>query len=209
MTLDVDPAGSLVDQPNQKEPVDPRPAWERVAHTWLEREVDGGHPVDPAALAAEVSVAPRLARDLVRVLRVERDHDPTFSELRGRLVRDRIADAYLRRELAGGSRLDPAELAAEVGTSPAVVRQWLAGLRAQHPSGQSLEILGEPVSHGRPTAGQLARLQAISPPMATSRPPSAAAPLIRSGSPPRWNATTGPARSALVSGCVLTSSPAS
>jgi hypothetical protein len=60
----------------------------------------------------------------------------------------------------GAGRLDPAELAAEVGTSAAVARQWLAGLRAQHPSSQRLEGLGEPVSHGRPTAGQLASLQA-------------------------------------------------
>ena len=36
----------------------------------------------------------------------------------------------------------------------------MAGLRAQHPSGQGLEGLGEPVSHGRPTAAQLAGLQA-------------------------------------------------
>jgi WhiB family redox-sensing transcriptional regulator len=76
------------------------------------------------------------------------------------LVRDRITDAYLRWELQGGGRLDPAELAAEVDTTAAVARQWLAGLRAQRPSGQGLEALGEPVSHGRPTAGQLAGLQA-------------------------------------------------
>jgi hypothetical protein len=156
MTLHVHPAG----QPEQERPADPRPAWERIAYTWLEREVDAGQPVDPATLAGEVSVAPGLARDLVRVLRAERDRDPAMSELRGRLVRDRIAEAYLRRELAGGGWVDPAELAAEVGTSAAVARQWLAGLRAQHPSGQGLEVLGEPVSHGRPTAEQLTRLQA-------------------------------------------------
>jgi WhiB family redox-sensing transcriptional regulator len=160
MTLDVHPAGTPANQSEQEGPVDPRPAWERIAYTWLNREVDDGQPVDPATLAREVSVAPGLAHDLVRVLRAERDRDPALSELRGRLVRDRISDAYLRRELAGGGRLDPAELAAEVGTSPAVARQWLAGLRAQHPSGQGLEVLGEPVSHGRPTAGQLARLRA-------------------------------------------------
>jgi WhiB family transcriptional regulator, redox-sensing transcriptional regulator len=80
--------------------------------------------------------------------------------LAARLVHDRIADAYLRRELAGGGRLDPAELAAEAGTSPAVARQWLAGLRAQHQSTQGLEVLREPVSHGRPTPQQLAGLQA-------------------------------------------------
>jgi WhiB family transcriptional regulator, redox-sensing transcriptional regulator len=160
MILQLQPAGSPTDQPDLERPADPRPAWERIAYTWLEREVDAGQPVDPGQLAREVSVAPSLARDLLRVLRTERARDPALSELRGRLVRDRIADAYLRRELGGGGRLDPAELAAEVGTSPAVVRQWLAGLRAQHPSGQGLEVLGEPVSHGHPTTEQLARLQA-------------------------------------------------
>jgi WhiB family transcriptional regulator, redox-sensing transcriptional regulator len=160
MTPNVQPAGIPVDQPDQERPVDPRPAWERVAYTWLTREVDAGQPVDPTALAAEVSVAPGLARDLVRVLRAERDRDPALSGLRARLVRDRIADAYLRRELAGGGRLDPAELAAEVGTTAAVARQWLTGLRAQHTSGQGLEVLAQPVSHGHPTPAQLAGLQA-------------------------------------------------
>jgi WhiB family transcriptional regulator, redox-sensing transcriptional regulator len=159
MTLDAHPAGMPADQPDAERPADPRPAWERVAYTWLEREVDAGQPVDPATLAREVSVAPGFTRDLLRLLRGQRDRDPALSELRGRVVRDRIADAYLRRELAGGGRLDPAELAAEVGTSPAVARQWLAGLRAQHFSGQGLEVLCEPVSHGRPTPEQLARLQ--------------------------------------------------
>ena len=132
MTLDQDAASILPAEPEG--PADPRPAWERIAYTWLDREVDHGQPVDPTALAAEVSVAPGLTHDLVRVLRAHRDRDPDLSELRGRLVRDRIAHAYLRRELAGGGRLDPAELAAEVGTTAAVVRQWLAGLRAQHQS---------------------------------------------------------------------------
>jgi hypothetical protein len=160
MTLDGHPAQTPGDQPEQEGPADPRPAWEQIAYTWLEREVDHGQPVDPTELAQEVSVAPKLAHDLVRVLRAERTHDPALAELRDRLVRDRITDAYLRRQLQGGGRLDPAELAVEVGTTTAVARQWLAGLRAQHPSGQGLEVLGEPVSHGHPTAEQLARLQA-------------------------------------------------
>jgi WhiB family transcriptional regulator, redox-sensing transcriptional regulator len=160
MTPTPDPTTIPLHHGEQERPADPRPAWERVAYSWLDREVDGGQPVDSASLAREVSVAPGLARDLVRVLRAERDRDPTLGELRGRLVRDRIVDAYLRRELAGGGRLDPAELAAEVGTSPVVARQWLAGLRAQHTSAQGLEVFGEPVSHGRPTPAQLAGLQA-------------------------------------------------
>jgi WhiB family transcriptional regulator, redox-sensing transcriptional regulator len=158
MTLDPQTVARPADQPRQ--PADPRPAWERIAYAWLAREVEAGQPVDPGELAAEVSVAPGFARDLLRVLRAERNHDPSLGELRGRLVRDRVADAYLRRELAGGGRLDAAELAAEVGTTAAVARQWLAGLRNQHTSGPGLAALREPVSHGRPTAGQLARLQA-------------------------------------------------
>jgi hypothetical protein len=154
--LDTIPTG----QPEREGPVDPRPAWERVAYTWLAREVDAGQPVDPTALAREVSVAPMFARDLVRVLRGHRDRDPALSELRARLVRDRIAEAYLRWELAGGGRLDLAELAAEVGTTPAVARQWLGGLRARQTIGHGLQILAEPVSHGRPSPAQLAGLQA-------------------------------------------------
>jgi WhiB family redox-sensing transcriptional regulator len=160
MTLDVHRSGIPTGPPDPERPADPRPAWERIAYTWLAREVDGGQPVDPTTLARGVSVAPTLARDLVRLLRAQRTRDPELSELRARLVRDRISDAYLRRELAGGGRLDPAELAAEVGTTPAVARQWLAGLRAQHQSPQGLEVLREPVSHGRPTPKQLAGLQA-------------------------------------------------
>src|SRR4029453_3855145 len=99
----------------------------RIAYTWLTREVDNGQPVDPTELAREVSVAPKLPQELVRVLRAERPHDPALSERRGRLVRDRITDAYLRRQLQGGGRLDPAELAAQVGTTAAGARQWLAG----------------------------------------------------------------------------------
>jgi WhiB family transcriptional regulator, redox-sensing transcriptional regulator len=161
MTLRVHPAGSPADQLEQKEPVDPRPAWERVAYAWLDREVDAGQLVDPTELAREVSVAPGFAGDLVRVLRAHRQRDPALSELRGRLVRDRIADAYLTRELQGGQPLDPAALAAEVGTTSTVARQWLHALRAGHGTDPRLGSLrAEPVSHGQPTAEQLQTLQA-------------------------------------------------
>ena len=140
---------------------DPRPAWERVAYTWLAREVDGGHQVDPAALAAEVSVTPRLAGDLVRVLRAQRQRDPGLAELRGRVVRDRITDAYLVRELRGGTPLDAAELARQVGTTTGIARQWLHSLRAARSSDPRLASLRtEPASHGQPTQGQLTQLQA-------------------------------------------------
>jgi WhiB family redox-sensing transcriptional regulator len=146
----------------QEGPADPRPAWERVAYAWLAREVDAGQPVDPATLAGEVSVAPGFARDLVRVLRAHRQRDPELSELRGRLVRDRITDAYLARELAGGQPLDAAELAAEVRTTATAARQWLHTLRAGSQSDPRLgNLRAEPVSHGHPTPEQLHALQAL------------------------------------------------
>jgi WhiB family transcriptional regulator, redox-sensing transcriptional regulator len=156
MTLDLQPDNQF----DRERPADLRPAWERIAYTWLAREVDGGQPVDPATLARKVSVAPGLARDLVRVLRAHRQRDPALSELRARLVRDRITDAYLRRELHGDQRLDPTELAAELGITATIAQQWLAGLRAQHTGQQGLEVLSEPVSHGHPTSEQLVGLQA-------------------------------------------------
>jgi WhiB family redox-sensing transcriptional regulator len=160
MTPTPEPATISIPIQEQEGPVDPRPAWERVAYTWLAREVDAGQPVDPTELAREVSVVPEFAHGLLRVLRAARDRDPTLGELRARLVRDRITDAYLAHELAGEQRLDAATLAHQVGTTPAVARQWLAGLRAQHASQQGLEVLSEPASHGRPTSQQLAGLQA-------------------------------------------------
>ena len=161
MTTDSYSAGTPVDQPEQERPVDPRPAWERVAYTWLDREVDHARPVDPAELAAEVSVAPGFAADLVRVLRAHRQRDPDLAELRVRLVGDRITAAYLARELPGDQQLDPAELAAEVGTTATVARQWLHTLRAGQQTDPRLGSLRvEPVSHGRPTNEQLHALQA-------------------------------------------------
>jgi len=132
-----------------------------VAYTWLAREVDGGHQVDPATLAAEVSVTPRLATDLVRVLRTQRQRDPDLAELRGRLVRDKITDAYLARELRGGTPLDPATVARELGTTVTTARQWLHTLRAARSGDPRLATLRtEPASHGQPTPDQLAGLRA-------------------------------------------------
>jgi WhiB family redox-sensing transcriptional regulator len=161
MTLDAHPTGIPANRPDPERPTDPRPAWERVAYAWLEREVDAGQPVDPMALAHQVSVAPEFARDLVQVLRAQRARDPGLLELRGRLVRDRITDAYLARELQGGQQLDPVEMAREVGTTATVARQWLHTLRAGNRADRRLAGLrGEPVSHGHPTSEQLQALQA-------------------------------------------------
>ena len=160
MTPDQDPSATIATD-EQDWPADPRPAWERIAYAWLAREVDAGQPVDPATLAGEVSVAPGFARDLVRVLRAHRQRDPELLELRGRLVRDQITDAYLARELPGGQPLDPAALAAEVGTTSTVARQWLHTLRAGQQRDRRLASLrAEPASHGRPTPDQLQALQA-------------------------------------------------
>jgi WhiB family redox-sensing transcriptional regulator len=160
MTPDQD-ASATIPTAAQDQPADPRPAWERVAYAWLQREVDAGQPVDPATLAREVSVAPMFAGDLVRVLRTHRQRDPELSELRGRLVRDQITDAYLARELPGGQPLDPAALAAEVGTTSTVARQWLHTLRAGQQADRRLASLrSQPTSHGRPTPEQLQALQA-------------------------------------------------
>jgi hypothetical protein len=142
-------------------PADPRPAWERVAYIWLAREVDAGQPLDPTELAREVSVAPGFAGDLLRVLRAQQDRDPGLAELRARLVRDRITDAYVTRELEGGQRLDPKDLAGEVGITATVARQWLHTLRAGNQTDRRLVSLrGVAVSHGQPTPEQLQALQA-------------------------------------------------
>src|SRR5215208_8490828 len=151
MTTDSYSAAIPTDQPEQERPADPRPAWERVAYIWLDREVDHARPVDPTQLAAEVSVAPGFAADLVRVLRAHRQRDPELSELRTRLVGDQITAAYLARELPGDQRLDPAGLAREVGTTATVTRQWLHTLRAGQQTDPRLGSLRvEPVSHGPP-----------------------------------------------------------
>ena len=161
MTPDLDTAKLPTDRPNSEPPTDPRPAWERIAYTWLAREVDADQPVDPAALAGEVSVAPSFARDLVRVLREHRQRDPELAELRGRLVRDQIIEAYLIREFPGGQPLDPVAVAAEVGTTSTVARQWLHTLRAGRQRDPRLASLrAEPTSHGQPTHEQLQALQA-------------------------------------------------
>src|SRR6266511_3251557 len=140
-------------------PTDPRPAWERLAYTWLEREADGGQPVTAAQLAHQVSVTPAYARDLLRVLRAQRDRDPDLTELRARLVRDRISDLYLTHELRGGERLDPAQVAGELGTTTTVARQWLRALREVRAHDPRLASLrATPASHGRVHADQLAQL---------------------------------------------------
>jgi WhiB family redox-sensing transcriptional regulator len=140
-------------------PADPRPAWERIAYAWLAREVDGGQPVTADQLARETSVTPAYAKDLLRVLRAQRDRDPGLAELRARLVRDRISDLYLTRELRAGQRLDPAHVAVELGTTATVARQWLRALRevrARDPRLASLRAT--PERHGRVHADQLAAL---------------------------------------------------
>jgi WhiB family transcriptional regulator, redox-sensing transcriptional regulator len=159
MTPDLYATGIPVDQAEPERPGDPRPAWERIAYTWLEREVDGGRPVTAAQLASQTSVAPAFAGDLLQVLRAEHQRDPALTQLRGRLVRDQLTDLYVSRELRGGQQLDPAATAAELGTTATVARQWLHALRevrARDPRLASLRAT--PEDHGQVHADQLAAL---------------------------------------------------
>jgi hypothetical protein len=159
MTLDSSSMGIPTDQTAMERPGDPRPAWERIAYTWLQREVDGGQPVNPAALAREVSVGPAFAADLLQVLRAQQQRDPDLVQLRARLVRDQLTDLYVTRELRGGQRLDPAAVAKELGTTATVARQWLHALRTvrEHdPRLASLRVT--PADHGQVHADQLAAL---------------------------------------------------
>jgi WhiB family transcriptional regulator, redox-sensing transcriptional regulator len=159
MTLDLTSAGSPTPQPEQERPEDPRPAWERIAYTWLQQEVDGGQPVTAAQLAEQTSVTPRFAGDLLQVLRAQRARDPGLFQLRARLARDRLTELYLSRELRDGQHLQPAAVAAELGTTATVARQWLHALRTvreQDPRLASLRTT--PEDHGQVHADQLAAL---------------------------------------------------
>ena len=154
-----DPATILTPNQEQERPADPRPAWERIAYSWLQREVDGGQQVSAAQLAAHSSVTPTFAADLLQVLRAQYQRDPALTQLRARLVRDQLTDLYLTQELRGGQRLDPAAVAAELGTTATVARQWLhalRGVRARDPRLASLRAT--PEDHGQVHADQLAQL---------------------------------------------------
>jgi hypothetical protein len=89
---------------------------------------------------------------------------------------DWFTHAYLTRELAAGQPLDAAALAAEVGTTSTVARQWLHTLRAGQQGDRRLASLrAQPTSHGRPTPQQLQALQATyahggRPPLEDRRP---------------------------------------
>jgi WhiB family transcriptional regulator, redox-sensing transcriptional regulator len=140
---------------------DPKPAFERVAAAWLAHEVDGGQQVDPAEVAREVSVTPRLAAATLAALRASRERDPGCGRVRMLLVRDQIQAAVVAAELRGDARLDAATLAREAGVSATVARQWLHTFRAARASDPTLAGLrGEPVEHQLATPEQLAGLQA-------------------------------------------------
>jgi hypothetical protein len=152
-------AASQAEASTMERPADPRPAWERIAYAWLAREVDGGQHVTAAQLAAQSSVTPTFAADLLQVLRAQHQRDPALTQLRARLVRDQLTDLYVARELRGGQRLDPSAAAAELGTTAAVARQWLHALRevrARDPRLASLRAT--PEDHGQVHADQLAQL---------------------------------------------------
>jgi WhiB family redox-sensing transcriptional regulator len=147
-------------QPDQG-PVDPRPAWERVAAAWLAREVDAGQPVDAATLARETSVTPATVAATLTALRVARAADPGLARVRMLLARDRIQAAYLAHQLCGGLPPDPTSLAREVGVSVTVARQWLRTFRAAGAADPALSSLRDEVAeHGAATPEQLAALRA-------------------------------------------------
>jgi hypothetical protein len=202
MTVDQDTV--KIPTTEQERPADTRPAWERIAYAWLQREVDAGQPVDPAILAGEVSVAPRFAHDLVRVLRAHRDRDPELLELRGRLVRDRITDAYLTRELAGGQQLDPrtsrrrwappARSPASGSTHCAPASRATGGWRACGPSRSATAT--QPPSSSK----------SWRPPTPTAAAPRSRAPSQRGG---RWSASRSSTRRARSPGVGSSSRPRS
>jgi WhiB family redox-sensing transcriptional regulator len=175
MTRTPNPTSILTDE--QERPADPRPAWERIAYTWLQQEVDAGQPVTAALLAAQTSVTPAFAGDLLQVLRVQHQRDPALTQLRARLVRDQLTDLYVTRELHGSERLDPATVAAELGTTATVARQWLHALRTVRERDPRLASLrATPEDHGQVHADQLAAL----------------AERFRSGGPPSQREPAGP-----------------
>ena len=161
MTRDRQTAGIPADRPEQERPADPRPAWERVAYTWLEREVDAGQPVDPANWPGRSAWHPGWRMTwcgccgpsaTATLLWASCGHgwygtgSPTPT----------CGGSW---PVAGG--LTRPSWPAEVGTTAAVARQWLAGLRAQHTSAGGLEVLGRAGQprppHGR-AAGRVAGL---------------------------------------------------
>jgi AraC-like DNA-binding protein len=157
MTRTPDPTTIPAEQ--QEGPVDPRPAWERIAYTWLQQEVDAGQRLTAAQFAAQASVTPTFAADLLQVLRAQHQRDPALTQLRARLVRDRLTELYVTRELRGGQRLDPATLTAELGTTATVARQWLRALRTVRAHDPRLASLrATPEDHGQVHADQLAQL---------------------------------------------------
>jgi TraM recognition site of TraD and TraG/Transcription factor WhiB len=119
MTPTPDPTS--IPTPEQEGPVDPRPAWERVAYTWLAREVARGEPLDPAAVAREVGVSEHYVRG-------------TLVALRGGTLTSaqRIEQLWRLWELQGGQRLEFADLARLVGVREGRVRQVLGPLRTNH-----------------------------------------------------------------------------
>jgi WhiB family redox-sensing transcriptional regulator len=158
MTLDMQPAGIPSDQPDSERPADPRPAWERIAYTWLQREVDAGQPVDPAILAREVRGRERLApSQLARELGGDqRQIRLQLAALRAgpSTASERIAQLWHANQDSGGRPLRSSQLAWRLGVSDSYVRHVTWQLRRQ---------AGEPPLTERLTA---ANQQLASPPPA-------------------------------------------
>src|SRR6266540_3832741 len=74
---------------------------------------------------------------------------------------ERVAAAWLAREVEQGQRLDPAALARQAGVSATVARQWLRAFRAARHGDPTLAGLrGEPAEHRPASPEELAGLRA-------------------------------------------------
>ena len=122
--------------------------------------------------------------------------------------RDRITDAYLARELPGGQRLDPAELAAEVGTT-SHGRPPVAAHPARRPAerpaaGQPAGRAGQP----RPPHPRAARRRCRPPTPTAADPQLEDQPPGGVGAGAASSSSTRPARSPVASRSTRPRSPA-
>jgi hypothetical protein len=141
----VEPTTPTSDATSER-PADPRPAWERIAYTWLTREVDAGQPTTAEQFATDTSVTLGFARDLLRVLHAHRQparrlagplrrrrpparrrHRPPHQPER---VAAKVERAYWTREVRASEWLCALRLAREFGAEPHVIAAQLRELRA-------------------------------------------------------------------------------
>ena len=186
MTTDSYSAGTPTDQPEQERPADPRPAWERVAYTWLDREVDHAQPVDPNRAGSRGQRCARVRRR------------PGAGAARPPTARPRplrAAGPAGRRpdhrrlpgpRAAGRPAARPCRAGAEVGTTATVARQWLHTLRAGQQSDRRLAEPAGRAGQPRPPDHRAACTRCRLP-TPTVAAPSPTSPPRRAG---RWSASS-------------------